>query len=39
MTTGSYFGQPYETPPQFNEDTLPEGIRNSHSTKHGVWGC
>lgn len=30
--------EPYKTTPIFDEVTLPEGIRNAHSTKAGVWG-
>jgi tellurite resistance-related uncharacterized protein len=29
---------PYKVTPVFDEATLPEGIRNAHSTKAGVWG-
>ena len=29
---------PYRTTPVFDEDSLPEAIRNTHSTKAGVWG-
>ncbi len=29
---------PYKTTPVFTEATLPEAIRNAHSTKEGVWG-
>lgn len=29
---------PYKTTPIFDEATLPEAIRNAHSTKAGVWG-
>lgn len=27
---------PYRTTPVFDEDSLPEAIRNTHSTKAGV---
>ena len=30
--------EPYKTTPVFDEATLPEAIRNRHSTKAGVWG-
>ncbi len=30
--------EPYKSTPQFNEETLPQAIRNAHSTKQGVWG-
>lgn len=30
--------QPYKTTPDFDQDSLPEAIRNAHSTKAGVWG-
>ena len=29
---------PYKTTPIFDETSLPEAIRNAHSTKAGVWG-
>ena len=29
---------PYRTTPVFDEDSLPDAIRNTHSTKAGVWG-
>lgn len=38
MTAGSDKAQPYKTTPIFDEVTLPEAIRNAHSTKAGVWG-
>ena len=30
--------EPYKSTPVFDQDTLPEAIRNAHSTKAGVWG-
>ena len=30
--------QPYRSTPVFDESSLPEAIRNTHSTKPGVWG-
>lgn len=29
---------PYRSTPVFDEASLPEAIRNTHSTKAGVWG-
>lgn len=29
---------PYKMTPVFDETTLPDAIRNAHSTKAGVWG-
>lgn len=29
---------PYRTTPVFDDQSLPDAIRNEHSTKHGVWG-
>lgn len=29
---------PYRSTPVFDETTLPQGLRNEHSTKAGVWG-
>lgn len=29
---------PYKMTPVFDEQTLPAGLRNAHSTKSGVWG-
>ena len=29
---------PYKSTPVFDQDSLPEAIRNQHSTKNGVWG-
>lgn len=29
---------PYKSTPEFDEQTLPDAIRNAHSTKDGVWG-
>jgi len=30
--------EPYKSTPVFDEQSLPEAIRNDHSTKEGVWG-
>lgn len=30
--------EPYKKTPEFDQETLPAGIRNAHSTKAGVWG-
>jgi len=30
--------EPYKSTPVFDEHSLPEAIRNAHSTKAGVWG-
>ena len=30
--------EPYKTTPEFDEASLPDAIRNRHSTKQGVWG-
>ena len=30
--------EPYKSTPEFDEDSLPQAIRNAHSTKAGVWG-
>ena len=30
--------EPYKSTPEFDADSLPDAIRNSHSTKAGVWG-
>ena len=30
--------QPYKVTPIFDEASLPDGLRNAHSTKAGVWG-
>ncbi len=30
--------EPYKITPVFDEETLPQAIRNAHSTKAGVWG-
>ena len=30
--------QPYKSTPEFDERSLPEALRNRHSTKAGVWG-
>lgn len=38
MTAGSGKAEPYKTTQIFDEVTLPEAIRNAHSTKAGVWG-
>lgn len=29
---------PYRSTPLFDQDTLPNALRNRHSTKAGVWG-
>ena len=29
---------PYKKTPVFTEATLPDGLRNDHATKAGVWG-
>jgi tellurite resistance-related uncharacterized protein len=29
---------PYKTTPVFDEESLPDAIRNAHNTKDGVWG-
>lgn len=29
---------PYKSTPEFDEATLPQALRNDHSTKAGVWG-
>jgi tellurite resistance-related uncharacterized protein len=29
---------PYKRTPVFDQDTVPAGLRRSHSTKAGVWG-
>ncbi len=28
----------YKKTPEFNQDTVPAGLLNDHSTKTGVWG-
>lgn len=30
--------EPYKSTPIFDQDTLPEAIRNEHRTKPGTWG-
>ena len=30
--------QPYRSTPEFDEGSLPAGLRRAHSTKAGVWG-
>ena len=30
--------EPYKSTPEFDENSLPQAIRNAHSTKAGVWG-
>lgn len=30
--------QPYRTTPVFNQDSLPQALRQRHNTKAGVWG-
>ena len=29
---------PYKRTPEFNEETVPEGLLSEHSTKASVWG-
>jgi len=29
---------PYRSTPTFDQDSLPQALRNRHSTKDGVWG-
>ncbi len=29
---------PYKQTPIFDQETLPQAIRNAHSTKEGTWG-
>ena len=29
---------PYQSTPQFTEESLPDALRNAHNTKEGVWG-
>lgn len=29
---------PYKITPVFDQDTLPDAIRNAHNTKEGIWG-
>jgi len=29
---------PYRSTPIFDQDSLPQALRNRHSTKDGVWG-
>ena len=28
----------YKTTPEFNQDTLPDGVQNNHQTAAGTWG-
>lgn len=28
----------YKTTPEFNQDTLPDGVKNNHKTAAGTWG-
>ena len=28
----------YKRTPEFDAETVPDGLRHDHSTKHGVWG-
>ena len=30
--------KPYKSTPEFDENTLPAGLRSEHRTKAGVWG-
>ena len=30
--------EPYKSTPEFDEESLPQAIRQAHSTKEGVWG-
>lgn len=30
--------EPYRSTPIFDENTLPQALRNMHRTKEGVWG-
>ncbi|MCB2051339.1 MAG: DUF1971 domain-containing protein [Novosphingobium sp.] len=30
--------EPYKTTPVFDQDSLPDALRNEHNTKDGVWG-
>ena len=30
--------EPYKSTPVFDQDSLPDAIRNQHSTKEGTWG-
>ncbi len=30
--------EPYKTTPEFDAASLPQAIREAHSTKEGVWG-
>ena len=30
--------RPYRVTPVFDQDTLPQALRNAHNTKAGVWG-
>lgn len=30
--------QPYRRTPEFTEETVPSGLKSSHSTKSGTWG-
>ena len=30
--------EPYRSTPIFDENTLPDALRNRHQTKEGVWG-
>jgi len=31
--------EPYRSTPVFDQDTIPEGLRDIHRTKEGVWGA
>ena len=30
--------EPYKATPVFDQDSLPQALRNAHNTKAGVWG-
>lgn len=30
--------EPYKSTPEFDQDSLPDALRKTHSTKEGVWG-
>ena len=30
--------QAYKRTPEFNQDTVPQGLLNAHQTKEGTWG-
>lgn len=37
MQTLPAYVVPYKRTPEFTESTVPEALRHSHDTKHGVW--